>query len=109
MKMNKLSIAFATVAMATMANASTVTWGITTALDTEKFNAGTIYLFAGSSVADLTSWAEKQESFTFDPCIDRTVQERSSEVIWPYSTPRQALRPTPLPFPGARVQAQATP
>ena len=66
MKMNKLSIAFATVAMATMANASTVTWGITTALDTEKFNAGTIYLFAGSSVADLTSWAEKQESFTFD-------------------------------------------
>ena len=66
MKMNKLSIAFATVAMATMVNASTVAWGVSSALDTEKFNAGTIYLFAGSTIADISTWAGKQESFTFD-------------------------------------------
>ena len=64
--MNKLSIAFAAAAMATMVNASTVTWGITSALDTAKFNAGTIYLFAGSSIADISTWAGNQESFTFD-------------------------------------------
>ena len=64
--MKKLAIAFASVAMATMANASTVAWGINTALDTEKFNTGKIYLFAGSTIADLTDWAKTQESFTFD-------------------------------------------
>lgn len=66
MKMSKLSFAFATVAMAAMVNASTVTWGITSALDTEKFNAGTIYLFAGSSIADISTWAGNQTSFTFN-------------------------------------------
>ena len=66
MKMNKLAIAFASVAMATMANASTVTWGVSTALDTSKFNTGTIYLFAGSTIADLTSWAATQTSFTLN-------------------------------------------
>ena len=64
--MSKLSIAFATVAMATMVNASTVTWGITSALDTEKFSAGTIYLFAGSTIADISTWAGNQTSFTFN-------------------------------------------
>ena len=64
--MKKLMVAAAIVCAAVASNASTVSWGINTALDTEKFASGNIYLFAGSSIADLKTWAATQTSFTFD-------------------------------------------
>lgn len=64
--MKKIMIAFVAMAMATAASASTFNWGITTALDTEKFASGKIYLFAGNSIADLTDFASKTSQFTID-------------------------------------------
>ena len=60
--MKKLMIAVAAVAMATAANAVTFNWGVSTALDTEKFGTATAYLLTGSP-ADLTSWAATATSF----------------------------------------------
>ena len=64
--MKKLMMAAAIVCAAVASNASTVSWGINTALDTEKFASGNVYLFAGSTIADLKTWAATQTSFSFD-------------------------------------------
>ena len=64
--MKKLMMAAAIVCAAVASNASTVSWGVTTAMSTEKFASGNLYLFTGSSIADLTTWAASQTSFTLD-------------------------------------------
>ena len=65
--MKKLMIMLAAVVVAVAANASTVSWGITGALDTEKFASGTAYLFYTSastmSLPSTTDW-DKKSSWT---------------------------------------------
>ena len=63
--MKKLMMAAAIVCAAVASNASTVNWGLDESLG-EKFASGNLYLFAGSSIADLTTWAASQTSFTLD-------------------------------------------
>ena len=61
--MKKLMIMLAAACMAVAANASTFSWGITSALDTEKFASGTAYLFYTSAssltLPDTSSFATK--------------------------------------------------
>ena len=64
--MKKLMMAVAIVCAAVGANASTVAWGISDKLDTTKFASGKLYLFEGTSIANLKTWAATQTSFTYD-------------------------------------------
>ena len=64
--MKKLMMAAAIVCAAVASNASTVSWGISDNLDSTKFATGNLYLFEGSSIADLKTWAATQSTFTFD-------------------------------------------
>lgn len=61
--MKKLMIVLAAAVMAVAANASTFSWGINGALDTEKFASGTAYLFytsaASLALPDTTGWDAK--------------------------------------------------
>ena len=65
--MKKLMIMLAAVALAVAANASTFSWGINGALDTEKFASGTAYLFYTSastlSLPSTSGW-DKKSSWT---------------------------------------------
>ena len=68
--MKKLMFALAAVAIATVASASTVSWGISDALDTTKFASGNIYLVHGSTIADLTDWAAGKTSFAINDVLN---------------------------------------
>lgn len=62
--MKKLIIAAAMMASAIVANASSVTWGATAALDSEKITAGTMYLMASSTGTFDASKLSGQTAFT---------------------------------------------
>ena len=62
--MKKLMIAVAMVACAIAARASSVTWGASAALDSEKIGAGTMYLVASSTGTFNPSKLEGQTAFT---------------------------------------------
>lgn len=60
-------IALVAAAISAIASASSVSWGLNSSLDTEKFTDGSkLYLFAAASIADLTDFASKTSEFTLD-------------------------------------------
>lgn len=66
--MKKLIMIVSAVVIGLTANASTVTWGISSALDTTKFADGSkVYLFNGQTISEsFATWATTQSSYTFD-------------------------------------------
>lgn len=65
--MKKLIIAIAIMGSVAVANASSVSWGASTALDTDKVTAGIMYLVGAtdSATIDLTKF-DNQTSFSYD-------------------------------------------
>ena len=74
--MKKLMMAAAIVCAAVVANASQVSWGITSgSLDSTKFASGTLYLFEGTTAPDLTSLSVA--AYTLDNIMDYTKGTRA--------------------------------